>query len=69
MEISSVILQSVEGTQSELKMTAGKNLRPVLLNPSLCANVVLKVRTSIKSLNMWYYFRPVHFQFYYILIN
>lgn len=56
MEISSVILQSVEGTQTELMMTAERNLRPVLLNPSLCANVVLKVRTSIKSLNMRYYF-------------
>lgn len=56
MEISSVVLQSVEGTQTELMMTAGTNLRPVLLNPSLCANVVLKVRTSIKSLNMGYYF-------------
>lgn len=46
MEISSVIFQSVEGTQTELMTTDGKKLRPVLLNPSLCANVVLKVRTS-----------------------
>lgn len=49
----SVVLQSVEGTQTELQMTAGQNLHPVLLNPSLCANVVLKVRTAIKSFNMW----------------
>lgn len=74
MEIASVVLQSVEGTQTELHMTAGKNLHPVLLNSSLCANVVLKVRSAqdsaIKSLNMWHYlfifFRPVFFQFYYI---
>ncbi|TWW55877.1 Tectonic-1 Precursor [Takifugu flavidus] len=48
MEISSVILQSVEGTQTQLMMTAGKDLRPVLLNPSLCANVVLKVAYLMK---------------------
>lgn len=60
VEIASVILQSVEGTQTELQMISGKNLHPVLQNSSLCANVVLKVRSAqdsaLKSLNMWYYF-------------
>lgn len=49
MEITSVVLQSVEGTQTELQVTTGEYLRPVLLNSSLCANVVLKVRTAIKG--------------------
>lgn len=60
METASVVLQSVEGTQTELQMTAGKHLRPVLLNSSLCANVVLKVSSAqdgaIKSLSMRRYF-------------
>lgn len=67
MQTASVILQSVEGTQTKLQMDAGKNLQPVLLNSSLCANVVLKVRSAqdsaIKSFNMRQYFsfvfRPV----------
>uniref|UniRef100_A0A3B5A843 Tectonic family member 1 n=1 Tax=Stegastes partitus TaxID=144197 RepID=A0A3B5A843_9TELE len=43
VEVASVILQSTDGTQTELQISAGKNLSPVLLRPSLCANVVLKV--------------------------
>ncbi|XP_040904647.1 tectonic-1-like isoform X2 [Toxotes jaculatrix] len=43
VEVASVILQSVDGTQTELKMSGGENLSPVLLSPDLCANVVLKV--------------------------
>lgn len=42
VEVSSVILQSVDGTQTELQIS-GENTDPVLLNPTLCANVVLKV--------------------------
>lgn len=42
-EVVSVILQSVDGTQAELNISGRENLRPALLNPDLCANVVLKV--------------------------
>lgn len=80
MEIASVALQSVEGTQTELQTAAGKNLQPVLLNASLCANVVLKVSSAqdsaIQSLSIWHYFirfkgffRPAYFPFYYILVK
>uniref|UniRef100_A0A3Q3VKK7 Tectonic-1-3 domain-containing protein n=1 Tax=Mola mola TaxID=94237 RepID=A0A3Q3VKK7_MOLML len=41
--VASVILQSVNGTQTELQISGGENLNPFLLNPTLCANVVLKV--------------------------
>lgn len=47
-EVTSVVLQSVEGTQARLDPTAEENLRPVLLNSTLCANVVLKVAYVIK---------------------
>nr|XP_019934290.1 PREDICTED: tectonic-1 isoform X2 [Paralichthys olivaceus] len=43
VEVASVIQQSVEGTQTTWKMSGGENLSPLLLNPELCANVVLKV--------------------------
>lgn len=43
VEVTSVILQSVDGTQTELQISDGEHLSPVLLNPTLCANVVLKV--------------------------
>lgn len=46
VQTASVVLQSVEGTQTQLQMDAGKSLQPVLLNSSLCANVVLKVRST-----------------------
>lgn len=42
-EVGSVVLQSVDGTQTELQMSGGETLNPVLLSPTLCANVVLKV--------------------------
>ncbi|XP_074503945.1 tectonic-1 [Sebastes fasciatus] len=48
VEVASVILQSVDGTQTELKISGGENLNPVLLNPTLCANVVLKVAYVIR---------------------
>uniref|UniRef100_A0A3B5KGS9 Uncharacterized protein n=1 Tax=Takifugu rubripes TaxID=31033 RepID=A0A3B5KGS9_TAKRU len=48
MEVTSVILQSVEGTQSELQVTAGENLHPRLLNQTLCSNVVLKAVYVVK---------------------
>lgn len=43
VEVASVILQSVDGSQAVLNISGGENLRPALLNPDLCANVVLKV--------------------------
>ncbi|XP_069027389.1 tectonic-1 [Embiotoca jacksoni] len=43
VEVASVILQSTDGTQTELKISGGESLSPVLLNPMLCGNVVLKV--------------------------
>lgn len=43
MVVSSVILQSADHTQTELKVTGGGNISPVLINPTLCGNVVLKV--------------------------
>lgn len=47
-KVASVVLQSVEGTQTQLNLTAGQNLHPVLLNSTLCANVVLKVAYVLK---------------------
>lgn len=47
-EVTSVVLQSVEGTQTQLHLTAGENLRPVLRNSALCANVVLKAAYVLK---------------------
>lgn len=46
--VSSVILQSADHTQTELKITGGENISPVLINPTLCGNVVLKVLYVIK---------------------
>ncbi|XP_060905053.1 tectonic-1 [Labrus mixtus] len=43
VEVVSVVLQSVDGTQSELQISGAENLKPVLLKPTLCAHVVLKV--------------------------
>ncbi|KAF3837754.1 hypothetical protein F7725_009522 [Dissostichus mawsoni] len=43
VQVCSVVLQSVEGTQTELQISEGEDLPPALLDPSLCANVVLKV--------------------------
>ncbi|XP_034454657.1 tectonic-1 isoform X2 [Hippoglossus hippoglossus] len=43
VEVASVIQQSVEGTQTKWNVSGGENLSPVLLNPEVCANVVLKV--------------------------
>ncbi|XP_053284771.1 tectonic-1 isoform X2 [Pleuronectes platessa] len=48
VEVASVILQSLEGTQTKWNMSGGENLSPVLLNPGLCANVVLKVVYAMK---------------------
>ncbi|CAF91512.1 unnamed protein product, partial [Tetraodon nigroviridis] len=48
VEIASVVLQSVEGTRTELQAAAGKDLHPVLLNSSLCANAVLEVAYRVK---------------------
>ncbi|KAG7241918.1 hypothetical protein INR49_024665 [Caranx melampygus] len=43
VEVSSLVLQSVNRTQTELSMSEGQDLSTVLLHPHLCANVVLKV--------------------------
>lgn len=77
--MASVVLQSVEGTQTELQTTAGKHLQPVLLNSSLCANVVFKVSSApdsaLKSLALFHLFvclfvlDPCNFHFYDILIK
>ncbi|CAJ1057985.1 tectonic-1-like isoform X2 [Xyrichtys novacula] len=48
VEVDSLILQAVDGTQSELQFSSDENFSPVLLNPSLCANVVLKVVYTVK---------------------
>lgn len=50
VEVASLVLQSVDGTQSELQISSGENFRPVLLSPTLCSNVVLKVR---KVATLW----------------
>ncbi len=42
VDVVSVVLQSVDGSQTEVS-NSEDDLLPVLLNPSLCANVVLKV--------------------------
>ncbi|KAK5925614.1 hypothetical protein CgunFtcFv8_018124 [Champsocephalus gunnari] len=48
VQVCSVVLQSVEGTQTELQISDGGDLPPALLDPSLCANVVLKVAYVVK---------------------
>lgn len=46
VEVSSLVRQSLDGTQSEVSLSDGENLKPELLSPGLCANVVLKVSGS-----------------------
>ncbi|XP_068596220.1 tectonic-1-like [Brachionichthys hirsutus] len=48
VEVSSVVLQSVEGTQTELQVPGEDHLHAVLLGPGLCANAVLKVGYVVK---------------------
>ncbi|XP_047441622.1 tectonic-1 isoform X1 [Mugil cephalus] len=48
VEVASVILQSTDGSQTELEISGGENLSPFLLSPALCANVVLKVFFTIR---------------------
>ncbi|XP_067330928.1 tectonic-1 isoform X1 [Channa argus] len=48
VEIALLTLQSIDGTQTELKIGGGEIFSPVLLNPDLCANVVLKVDYVMK---------------------
>ncbi|KAK2843996.1 hypothetical protein Q5P01_010655 [Channa striata] len=48
VEVTSLALQSVVGTQTELNISRGESFSPVLLNPDLCANVVLKVNYVLK---------------------
>lgn len=52
VQVASVVLQSVDGTETELKTSGGENLTPVLLNPTVCANVVLKVSPHITTLKV-----------------
>ncbi|XP_059202577.1 tectonic-1 [Centropristis striata] len=48
VEVDSVVLQAVDGTQTELKISGGEKFKPVLLEPGLCSNVVLKVSYVVK---------------------
>ncbi|XP_054879276.1 tectonic-1-like [Poeciliopsis prolifica] len=48
VDLASVILQSIEGAQTELTVSDLKNLHPVLTTSSSCANVVLKAVYVIK---------------------
>lgn len=48
VEVVSVVLQSLKGTQTEVQFSDGQNLLPVLLSPGLCANIVLKVQYMVK---------------------
>ncbi|XP_061541059.1 tectonic-1 isoform X1 [Phycodurus eques] len=43
MKMASVILQSLDGTQNEVRIDEEKNMRPYLINSNVCANVVVKV--------------------------
>uniref|UniRef100_A0A672Z3T9 Uncharacterized protein n=1 Tax=Sphaeramia orbicularis TaxID=375764 RepID=A0A672Z3T9_9TELE len=47
VEVGSIVLQSLDGTKIELELSGGEDLRPVLVSPSVCANVVLKVVYAI----------------------
>lgn len=44
--VNSVVLQALDGMQTELQLEAAENLDPVLLNSTFCSNVVLKVREA-----------------------
>ncbi|XP_032411430.1 tectonic-1 isoform X2 [Xiphophorus hellerii] len=48
VDVASVILQSIEGAQTELTVSDGENLLSVLTTSSGCANVVLKAVYVIK---------------------
>uniref|UniRef100_A0A1A7WJJ0 Tectonic family member 1 n=1 Tax=Iconisemion striatum TaxID=60296 RepID=A0A1A7WJJ0_9TELE len=48
VKLASVILESIEGTQSELTDGGGENHIPVLLNSSFCSNVVVQVFYVLK---------------------
>ncbi|XP_027888068.1 tectonic-1 isoform X1 [Xiphophorus couchianus] len=48
VDVASVILQSIEGAQTELTVSNGENLLSVLTTSSGCANVVLKAVYVIK---------------------
>lgn len=50
MDIDSVVLQALDGTQTELQLDAAGNTNPVLLNSTVCSNAVLKVsEVKVKS--------------------
>uniref|UniRef100_A0A8C6WHL2 Tectonic domain-containing protein n=1 Tax=Neogobius melanostomus TaxID=47308 RepID=A0A8C6WHL2_9GOBI len=48
VDVASIVLQSLEGTQTEVQFSEGENLLPVLVSPGLCANVVLEVVYNVK---------------------
>ncbi|XP_008417949.1 tectonic-1 isoform X2 [Poecilia reticulata] len=48
VDVASVILQSIKGAQTELTVSNGENLLPVLTTSSGCANMVLKAVYVIK---------------------
>ncbi|XP_077389210.1 tectonic-1 isoform X3 [Festucalex cinctus] len=42
VEMASVVLQSLVGTQNEVMISEEETMKPYLLNPNVCSNVVLK---------------------------
>ncbi|XP_075902747.1 tectonic-1-like [Nelusetta ayraudi] len=46
--VESVVLQALDGTQTQLQLEAEENRSPVLLNSTFCTNAVLKVFYVIK---------------------
>lgn len=43
MEVDSIVVQALDGMQTEMQLEAAENLNPVLLNSTVCSNAVLKV--------------------------
>ncbi|XP_051917049.1 tectonic-1-like [Hippocampus zosterae] len=48
VEMAAVMLQSSDGTQNEVTIGEEENMKPYLMNPNVCANVVLKVAYLVK---------------------
>lgn len=51
VELESVVLQALDGSQAELKLDAEEKRNPVLVSSTLCADAVLKV--SQPGLSGW----------------
>ncbi|XP_077433955.1 tectonic-1-like isoform X4 [Vanacampus margaritifer] len=48
VEMASLVLQSLVGTQNEVMISEEENMKPYLINPNVCSNVVLKVAYLVK---------------------